>query len=143
MTKDIATPTGFLMVLTQGDDVLSSIKSLAEREKLPSATFFGLGFAARAKFGFFNFNRHLYDPKEFFNVEITNLTGTIAWEGSEASIHAHATACHNSFNAAGGHLLELQVGTGSMEITILVHEKRLLRAIDPTIGGKVLQLTNH
>jgi hypothetical protein len=30
------------------------------------------------------------------------------------------------------------VGTGSMEITLIVHQKRLERAVDPCIGANVL-----
>jgi len=142
MTKYIRTPAGYLMVLTRGDDVLTLLRDLACREDVPSATFLGLGFAARAKFGFFDFEAKAYKPKEFFDVEIANLTGTIAWEDGHPSIHVHGTATDNEFNAVGGHLLELEVGTGSMEVTVLVHDIRLTRKIEPSVGGRVLQLPN-
>lgn len=143
VTKYIKTPTGFLMVLTRGDDVLAILEELASREHVPSATFIGLGFAARAKFGFFDFKLKSYEPKEFFEVEIANLSGTIAWEDGRPSIHAHGTATDSEFKAVGGHLLELEVGTGSMELTILVRDTRLTRKTDPSVGGRVLQLPDY
>jgi uncharacterized protein len=140
MTKYIPTSVGFLMVLTHGDNVLAQLEKLASEEGVPSASFFGLGFAERAKFGFFDFEKKAYDPKVFEDVEVSNLIGTIAWEEGNPSIHAHGTATDSRFNAVGGHLLELHVGTGSMEITVIVHPSKLSRAIDPAIGGRVLQL---
>lgn len=45
-----------------------------------------------------------------------------------------------TFNGAGGHLLGLTVGTGSCEITVLLHPSRLERFVDPAIGANVLGL---
>ncbi len=50
------TPTGFLMVLREGDDVISRIENLAKTENIPSASFTGIGFAADVTFGFYDFN---------------------------------------------------------------------------------------
>ncbi|WP_157814306.1 PPC domain-containing DNA-binding protein [Rhizobium sullae] len=49
---------------------------------------------------------------------MARLNGTIAWKDGNPSVHAHAMAADASFSAVGGHLLQLEVGTGSMEITI-------------------------
>jgi hypothetical protein len=37
-------PTGYLMVLPQGDNILKEIEDLAVAENIPSATFTGMGF---------------------------------------------------------------------------------------------------
>ena len=44
------------------------------------------------------------------------------------------------FAAVGGHVLAAKVGTGSVEITVIAHDKRLERRVDPEIGADVLQL---
>ena len=44
------------------------------------------------------------------------------------------------FAAVGGHLLGLQVGTGSLEITIVLHPDQLERIVDPVIQANILQL---
>jgi predicted DNA-binding protein with PD1-like motif len=134
------TPTGFLMVLRQGDNVLTWLERLMIAEAIPSATITGFGFAGRIVFGFFDFEKKDYRPKAFDDLEVANLTGTLAWKDGRPAIHAHGVAGDREFRAFGGHLLELEVGRGSMEIDVEVMPTRLQRSLDPTIGANVLQL---
>jgi predicted DNA-binding protein with PD1-like motif len=139
-TRYIPTPTGFLMVLRQGDDVFARLEALMRGEMIPSASISGLGFAGSATFGFFDYEKKEYRPKTLKDLELTNLTGTLAWKDGEPSIHAHGTAGDDSFRTFGGHLLALEVGRGSLEIIVAVIPTRLERAVDPGIGANVLQL---
>ena len=82
----IPTPTGFLMVLRQGDDVFARLEALMRDEAIPSAFISGFGFAGRVTFGFFDYEKKDYAPKTFKDVEMTNLTGTLAWKDGEPSI---------------------------------------------------------
>jgi predicted DNA-binding protein with PD1-like motif len=136
----IPTPVGFLMVLRQGDDVFARLEALMRSEMIPSACIGGLGFAGRVTFGFFDYEKKEYRPKTMHDLELTNLTGTLAWKDGEPSIHAHGTAGDDSFRTFGGHLLALEVGRGSLEIIVTVIPTRLERAVDPGIGANVLQL---
>ena len=138
--KYMKTPTGYLMVLRRGDNVLQSLEQLAQKEKIPSASFAGIGFMSEATFGFYDFARKQFDPKTFRNVEMANMTGSIAWKEGKPSIHAHGTVTDGTFNGAGGHLLGLTVGTGSCEVTIVLHPQRLERFVDPEIQANVLGL---
>ena len=138
--KYMKTPTGYLMVLRHGDNVLQNLEQLAQAEKIPSASFAGIGFMSEATFGFYDFERKQFDPKTFRNVEMANMTGSIAWKQGKPSIHAHGTVTDGSFHGAGGHLLGLTVGTGSCEITVLLHPQRLERFVDPEIQANVLGL---
>ena len=117
----IKTAYGYLMVLREGDDVLANIENLAKEKKIPSANFTGIGFASEATFGFFDFNAKKFNPKTFNKVEMGSLTGSIAWKEGKPSIHIHGVATDDKFNAYGGHILALKVGTGSMEIYITTH----------------------
>lgn len=74
------------------------------------------------------------------NLELTSLTGTLAWKDGEPAVHLHGTAGDDSFRTFGGHLLALEVGRGSLEISVLLIPTRLERAEDPGIGVNVLQL---
>jgi predicted DNA-binding protein with PD1-like motif len=141
--RHIATPSGFLMVLRQGDDVLARLEQLMIAEEIPSASISGFGFVEEARFGFFDFDRGDYDPRDFKNLEITGLAGTLAWIEDKPSIHAHASGGDREFGVVGGHVLGLVVGRGSFEITVTVHSQRLVRAVDPKIGAKVLQLNGE
>ncbi|MCW3169235.1 DNA-binding protein [Chryseobacterium sp. 09-1422] len=134
------TPTGFLMVLRENDDVLAQIENLAKTENIPSASFTGIGFAREATFGFYDFQAKKFNPKTFKKVEMGSLTGSIAWNEKGPSIHVHGVATDDKFDAYGGHLLSLYVGTGSMEIYITVHDKKLERKIEQPLNANVLQL---
>jgi predicted DNA-binding protein with PD1-like motif len=138
--RSIRTSTGYLMVLRQGDDVFAELEALAMREGIPSASFVGMGFLSEVTFGFYDFARKAFDPKSFGQVELMNMTGTIAWQNGKPSIHAHGAAAGADFAAVGGHLLGLKVGTGSLEITVIVHPARLERIVEPVIQANILQL---
>lgn len=75
----IKVPTGYLMVLRQGDDVFAQLEKLAETEKILSANISGMGFV-NAKFGFFNQKTKEYDPKEFSDLEMASMNGSVAWQ---------------------------------------------------------------
>lgn len=136
----IKTPSGYLMVLRQGDDVLAHIENLAKAENTPSASFTGIGFASEVTFGFYDFKAKKFNPKTFKKVEMGSLTGSIAWNEKGPSIHLHGIATDEKFNAFGGHILSLHVGTGSMEIYITVNDKKLERKVEQPLNANVLQL---
>ncbi|WP_231426815.1 PPC domain-containing DNA-binding protein [Pedobacter sp. Leaf250] len=137
----IKTATGFLMVLRQGDDVLAHLENFAVKESIPSASYSGMGFV-NAKFGFFNFKTKEYEPEEFKDVELASMSGSIAWQNGKASLHTHGTVTGKDFKAYGGHLLAATVGTGSVEITIIVHQQKLERIKEEPLGANVLNLSN-
>jgi predicted DNA-binding protein with PD1-like motif len=136
----IKTPTGYLMVLHPGDDVLANIAKLGKQEKIPSASITAIGFLGEVTFGFYDFSTKTFQPKTVVDVEMTNLTGSIAWKEGQVSIHAHATVAGGDFNAVGGHVMAARVGVGSVEVTVIAHDKRLERKIDPTTDANVLGL---
>lgn len=134
------TPTGYLMVLREGDKVLEHIENLAKTENIPSANFTGIGFASDATFGFYDFEKKKFNPKTFRKVEMGSLTGSVAWNDKGPSIHIHGVATDDQFNAYGGHILDLKVGTGSMEIYVTVLSEKLERKIEQPLNANVLQI---
>jgi uncharacterized protein len=139
MKKYTRVPAGYLMVLRQGDSILHEIEALAQAEKIPSATFNGMGFV-NITFGFFDFKTRKYDPKEFRDVELASMQGTIAWQKGKVSLHAHGVVTDKSFQAYGGHILKGAVGTGSVEILVTVHDRPLERVFEEELGANVLSL---
>ncbi len=135
----IKTSTGYLMVLRQGDDIFKQLEAFAEKEKIPSASFTGFGFV-NATFGYFNRETKKYEPKEFSNMELSGLNGSIAWQKGKVSLHTHGTVTDKDFNAFGGHMLGGTVGTGSLEITVIVHPQQLERVFEEPLGANVLSL---
>lgn len=135
-------PAGYLMVLRQGDNIFEEIEALAQKENIPSANFTGMGFV-NMTFGFFDFKKKEYDPKqEFKDMELASMHGSIAWQKGKVSIHAHGTVTGKDFKAFGGHILSGTVSTGSLEIMVTVHDKKLERIKEEKLGANVLCVGN-
>ena len=135
-------PEGYLMVLQQGDDIFAALEKFAKTENIPSANFTGMGFAGNIRLGFYNFETKKFEPKEFQKVEIASMNGTIGKKGENPSIHMHCVVTGRDFKAYGGHTLSATVGTGSVEMMILVHDKVFERKFNSKIGADVLCLEN-
>nr|WP_315598772.1 PPC domain-containing DNA-binding protein [uncultured Cupriavidus sp.] len=138
----IKTPTGYLLVLRMGDNVLDRLAAFAECEKIPSASLSAIGFA-NVTFGFWDAGKQQFNPKTYRDVEMASVVGSVAWKEGKPSIHIHGVAGDGKFDTYGGHILAMEVGTGSLEVTIAVHGQKLERAIDPLIGANVLQLSRE
>jgi uncharacterized protein len=132
-------PVGYLMVLQQGDNVFAALEDFAMKENIPSANFTAMGFVD-VSLGFFNSKTKEYTPKDFEGVELASMHGTIAWKDGKPSIHAHAVAGDKTFHAVAGHVLGATVSTGSLEVMLIIHDKRFERKKDESIGADVLQL---
>lgn len=135
-------PEGYVMVLRQGEDLFKELDKFAQTENVPSANFTAMGFAGTITFGFFNFETKKFEPQEFQKMEIASLQGSIGKKQGKYSIHAHGVVTGRDFKAYGGHILNAVVGTGSIEIMILVHDKAFERQFNPKIGADVLCLEN-
>ncbi|MFS8979753.1 PPC domain-containing DNA-binding protein [Cupriavidus necator] len=135
----IKTPTGYLLVLRMGDNVFEQIEAFAICEKVPSASLSAIGFA-NVTFGFWDAEKKQFNPRTFRNVEMASIVGSLAWKEGKPSIHAHGVAGDSSFDTYGGHILSMEVGTGSLEVTVTAYPQQLERGIDPRIGANVLGL---
>ncbi|MBO9658055.1 MAG: DNA-binding protein [Chitinophagaceae bacterium] len=131
--------SGYLMVLKQGDDILKKLEEFTVAENIPSANFTGMGFV-NVQFGFFDAKTKKFIPKDFNDVEMASMHGTIAWQEGKVSIHTHGVVGDKNFNAFGGHILSGTVGTGSLEIMIIPHDKKLERKLDAQLGANVLDI---
>lgn len=130
---------GYVMVLKQGDDIMQELEKFVVEEKIPSANFTGMGFV-NITFGFYDKQSKTYVPKDFKDVELASMHGTIAFKDDRPSIHAHGVAGDRSFQTVGGHILSATVSTGSVEIFIVNHNKMFVRKKDETLGADVLRL---
>src|SRR5690349_7933636 len=130
---------GYLVVLREGEKLIDALERLAIDEHVPSANFTGMGFV-NVTFGFFDANTKEYKPGEFQNVELASMHGSIAWKDGKPSVHAHGVVGDHNFESHAGHILNATVSTGSLEILVTVHNKRLERKRDEQLGADVLNL---
>lgn len=138
-SKYIKVNGGYQMVLKQGDSLFKELRIMALKENIPSASFTGFGFV-NAEFGYFNAKKKEYKTEVFKKMELASLDGSIAWQNGTPSIHAHGVGGDENFRARAGHLMSLEVSTGSLEVMIRVNEKRLERRKDEVLGANVLDL---
>jgi predicted DNA-binding protein with PD1-like motif len=138
--KYVRTSAGYTVVLRQGDEALTQLKALAIQENLQGGSITGLGFG-HATFGYFNRETKRYDPREFRDVELASLTGSIAWQQGQPSLHVHAVATASDFVAHGGHLLRFEVGTGSLELHVVDAGAPLKRKRDEALGADILDVS--
>jgi predicted DNA-binding protein with PD1-like motif len=73
-------------------------------------------------------------------VELASMQGSIAWQDGKVSLHTHGVVTDKDFKAYGGHLLNAVVGTGSVEILVTVHDKKLERVMEQPLGANVLHI---
>ena len=118
---------------------MDELEKFASTENIPSANFTGMGFV-NITFGFFDNGSKTFIPKEFTDLELASMHGTIAWKDGKPSIHAHGVAGDKAFQTVGGHVLDATVSTGSVEIFIVNHNKRFIRQKDETLGADVLHI---
>lgn len=130
---------GYLMVLWQGDNIIPQLERFANAEQIPAANFTGMGFV-NVTFGFFDSVKKTFNPKRFTDVELASMHGSIAWQDGKPSVHLHGVVAGKDFVAYGGHILDGSVGTGSLEIMIIPHDKELQRVFEEDLGANVLHL---
>ncbi len=135
------TKFGYFVRLIRGEEVIASLTSLAEKEKIQSGFLFGLGAVANPKLGYFDLNTKEYQSEIFEGeFEIVNLTGNISHLNGKPFIHAHITVSDEDCRAFGGHLFSAQIhATG--EIAIIDFGIPLSRKLDQEIGLKLLDLS--
>ena len=99
--------------LDKGEEVLSSIKTVCQKEGIASCFFSGIGGCDKARIGFFNIGKGTYDVFAYEGLlEVISLEGNIKSTEEGPLIHAHACLAYKENGEAkvvGGHLLELRV----------------------------------
>lgn len=99
--------------LDKGDEVLSSIVDVCQKEGVRSCVFSGIGGCDYAKLGTFMPERGTYNEYETEGMlELISLNGDIKDSNGEPLIHAHACLSYEEdgqIKLIGGHLLALRV----------------------------------
>ena len=132
----------FLVRLERGDEVISSLTTLAEQENIEGAFLHGLGGAEKAVIGLYRIDTDKeYHYKEFSGeLEIISMNGNIARdEDGNVMVHCHTTISGEDLAVSGGHAKELVVA-GTCEIFLDTRTGTLKRVHDEDIGLKLLDL---
>lgn len=126
--------------LDRGDEILTSLLELCEKEDLRVAQIQGIGGCMRAVVGIFDPDKKEYVKHEVeAMLELISLDGNLTEYEGKPYIHAHASFAYNSEDGAqvlSGHLLEAVIGlTG--EIIITPADGHIGRKFIPELGIRV------
>ncbi|MCD6217579.1 DNA-binding protein [bacterium] len=125
----------FVIKIPVGEEIMASLKEFMRQEKLPSASFTGIGSIEKCVIGYFDRDQKKYLTKTIDAVcEITTLIGNLGWdENDEPMIHAHITLGFPDYHIEGGHLVEGVIGVVG-EIVVIPGTVRIVRKKDDQFG---------
>lgn len=130
------------LILSVGEELLSSLKSFARFYEIPSGYFQAIGALKDVQLGYYDPQRDQYLKKSFdHHYELLSCQGNITYLGDDIVIHAHGSFAGPDFKAFGGHIFQATVAV-TAEIFLEVGQQKLYRTqgqynfnlIDPFIG---------
>ena len=109
----------YVIRLERGDEVVASLLSLAEKEKIALANVSGIGACDSAIIGVYKLSEKKYYSNHLLgDMEITCLAGNITTMDGKPYVHVHATLGMADGSAKGGHLNEAIISaTGELMVT--------------------------
>ena len=132
----------YFVRLQKGEQLVSNLTKLVKSEQLSGAWLSGLGAALWVELGYYDLDKQEYLWKRIDEtLEITALSGNVAWINDEPALHIHGSFSDQEMNGYGGHVKELAVG-GTCEIFLHLKQgtDRLTRSRDDSIGLNLLDV---
>jgi uncharacterized protein len=129
--------------LEKGEDILGSIKRLAETRKILAAVMEGIGSISKAKLGHYDFTTKKYHFQVFNeDLEILSLAGNISSLDGKPLPHVHVTLGKKDFTVLGGHLDEGS-SANMAELFIRVLPGKIVKSKDIDSGLNLFQLSDR
>jgi hypothetical protein len=130
----------YLVRLQKDESLTEALSELAKKEQLGSAWLQGLGAAGSVTLGYYDLPNKQYLWKDVSElVEITSLSGNLAWVDGEPYWHLHGVFGDKNFASLSGHVKELSVGA-TCEIFIHPFKKQITRTQNNEVGLNLLDL---
>ena len=107
--------------IDRGEEVMSSIMELCEKEKILLASIEGLGAADHLVMGLYDVGRQEFNETRLdIPLELTSIVGSVTEMDGKPYLHVHITAVDSQGHAYGGHLKEVRIsGTAELFITVI------------------------
>lgn len=140
--KHIFDGNNYLIKLEKGEELVSSLTGMIKEEQITSGWISGLGGLQSAELGIYSLGDRNYKWQKFDGpLELSGLTGNIAWSSNEPILHMHGTVSGMDLMASMGHLKQAVVaGTVEIFISRLQWHDRIIRSQDDETGLKLLDL---
>ena len=133
--------TGFLIVLDPGDEMIASLKKLAEAERIGEASFTAIGAVRDVVLGYIDLDTQSYLRRELGpdSMELVSAIGNLARLEGDPVVHCHATVGDREMRVYGGHLFQA-VASVTIEIFLRVYDGEITRRYDPASGANTIRL---
>ena len=120
--------------IDKGEEVLSKIRDIAERENIKLASISALGATNNFTVGVFKVDEKKYYANKFMgNFEIVSLVGTISTMDGKFYSHLHMSAGNDKGEVFGGHLNEAII-SATCEMVIDIIDGKVDRSFCSEIG---------
>jgi predicted DNA-binding protein with PD1-like motif len=130
----------FALVFETGDEAMEELTRFVRERELTAARFDGIGAFSDVVLGYFDWQQREYRPIPLDEqVEVVALTGDVALEDGEPTVHAHVVVARSDGSAHGGHLLEAHVRP-TLELVLSESPAHLRKRFDATSGLALIAL---
>lgn len=117
----------YLLRIEPNEELFSSLLNFAQKYKIKSGFFYGIGASKSCVIGRYNEKKKDYDWKKINQqMEIGSLIGNLTYKESHRYLHIHAVLGDKNLKAFSGHLKELIVYP-TCEIVFFAFDKKVER----------------
>ncbi len=126
--------TQIVLRVDRGEEVMSAITTLCEKENIRLASIAGLGAADRLVMGLYDIETQCFSETVLEQpLEITSLIGSVTEMDGKPYLHVHVNAADAKGRAYGGHLKSVRI-SGTAEIFLTVIDGHVGRKKDDITG---------
>ena len=126
--------------LEVGDEIVSSVTQLAERENISFAEVSAIGAADKVTMGLYNLQEKKYHQITFNEpLELTSLLGNITRKDGKAYVHLHANFANEECAAFGGHLNEAYI-SATCEMFVRTLDAQMNRTVCEKTGINIFDI---
>ena len=132
----------YVIVLSRGEEVISSLAKFCKDEGISAAFFNAIGAVEKVEIGYYKLaTKEYFFRREEGEFEVASMNGNVALVDDNPFIHAHAvlTSCDEKSEVIGAHVKKATVAV-TLEIFLTVSGLPLSRVLDKEIGLKLLKM---
>ena len=117
----------WLLRFEKGEEVIDGLRRFVRLAGIPGGVLSGIGAVDEMTVAFWDTVEKKY--RDYLHrglIEITSLTGNVAWMGVEPIVHVHVNAHHETEGGFGGHLVSARV-SATLEVSLDAYPRRVDR----------------
>jgi predicted DNA-binding protein with PD1-like motif len=127
--------------LESGDEVMSSLVRLAEKEGIGFAALSGLGAVRSITLAYYNTESKAYEKHDLDEqMEVTSLIGNVSQKDGQPFAHVHVTLGRRDLSVIGGHVFRA-IAHSTLEVWLSSDEAVVERLPDEESGLSLLALS--